>query len=739
MSRVVSRIAIVAGVLAAATWFVATRLERPGMIAHDVYGYYYPNMLYAVAQLRDGGAGLLWNPYQSCGTPFFPSSQTGLLYPANAFFLVLPPGLALRAAVWANLVLAGLFAYALGRELGAGRLAALAGALAFELGNGCIRLAAWAPMMIAPYVWLPAAMLFCERLLRAPTARRAIGLGVALAVSLLPGYPQTVFFAYQLIALRVAWELVTTRAPRPAASLVAIAAGLVLPALLAAVQLLPALEVARASVRPAALTLSEMSPTGFLDWNTFRTQVGLHNTIHSPFVVVPCVLGAAAVVAGRRRRIALFYVLAGALYLALAFGPNTPLFRLYLALPLGATFREPVRFMWLTSFSLAVVTALGVEALAGGGGGRRAARVALVVAAVGAAVGYAALGARGLFPVERATAAAVVVVAAAASVAPRLRPTVAPLALVALVVNLVAVPRAIWLRLLPDDGALYQHAPLFERLRARMTPQDRVYLIHQSPEATAFALTRKSASLFRVPSIHDFDPQPSRRYGELFVMLRLGRRMASLNDVYYMPEAAPIANHRLLDVTGVRYLVVAAAVDHVDRITPPPHLVDADDDVRVYELPAAMPRAHWVPRVDVVPDPDALLARLARPDDDLRAVALVERAPASGFAGAVADPGSASTEFVDDRPEHVALRVRAPAPGFVVLADQDLPGWRATVDGRPATILRANYAFRAVEVPAGSSLVEFRYAPATLWAGLAISGATLVAVGAVLAAARRRP
>ena len=37
------------------------------------------------------------------------------------------------------------------------------------------------------------------------------------------------------------------------------------------------------------------------------------------------------------------------------------------------------------------------------------------------------------------------------------------------------------------------------------------------------------------------------------------------------------------------------------------------------------------------------------------------------------------------------------------------PGWRASVDGREAEMYRANYAWRAVFVPAGEHVVEFNY------------------------------
>ena len=74
------------------------------------------------------------------------------------------------------------------------------------------------------------------------------------------------------------------------------------------------------------------------------------------------------------------------------------------------------------------------------------------------------------------------------------------------------------------------------------------------------------------------------------------------------------------------------------------------------------------------------------------------------------------------------------------VTDQDYPGWEATVDGIPTPILRANYAFRAVRVPAGISVVEFRYRPRSVWLGAAITLGSLAAVATYSAVAlgRRR-
>jgi uncharacterized membrane protein YfhO len=59
------------------------------------------------------------------------------------------------------------------------------------------------------------------------------------------------------------------------------------------------------------------------------------------------------------------------------------------------------------------------------------------------------------------------------------------------------------------------------------------------------------------------------------------------------------------------------------------------------------------------------------------------------------------------------------------------PGWHAKVDGVSTPISRANYAFQAVPVGAGTSEVEFSYRPASVRNGSIISVlAALAFVGA---------
>lgn len=59
----------------------------------------------------------------------------------------------------------------------------------------------------------------------------------------------------------------------------------------------------------------------------------------------------------------------------------------------------------------------------------------------------------------------------------------------------------------------------------------------------------------------------------------------------------------------------------------------------------------------------------------------------------------------------VAFKVNADRPRWLVYNDAYTSAWKATVDGQPVALTRANGAFKAVQVPAGEHMVEFSYHP----------------------------
>src|SRR6185369_12843663 len=263
-----------------------------------------------------GHGGLLWNAFQNCGQPFLGITETGLFYPANVLFLFLPPETALRGVLFVNLVVGGLGAYALAREIGVSRLAALGAALAFMLGSAGLCLTTWMPTVQAPFVWMPVAMLYCERLAKAPTLRSALLLGMALAAGLLPGHPQFVLFTCQLVALRVLWSLTDVGERRNfLRAMGGVSLAIVVMLLLTAVQYLSSLQVIGESIRSATLRPNEIEPSSET-WSGIAETIRMHQSVVG-LSVLPTFLAAAGLVGGARRRIALFYFVAGLLFLVL--------------------------------------------------------------------------------------------------------------------------------------------------------------------------------------------------------------------------------------------------------------------------------------------------------------------------------------------------------------------------------------------------------------------------------------
>jgi hypothetical protein len=725
-------------------------ITAPGLHSADLYGAHYPSVVYALQALRDGH-GLLWNRLLNCGQAFLPATLVGLLYPLNAIFLVTGVDAGFLLSAIAHLAIGGLFTYLLARELDAQPAAGACAGLAFTLGGSSLSITHWVPTNIAgPYAWMPAALFLVERLLRAPGLAAALLLGVVLTLALLPGYPQIVFFTYQLIALRVAWQLVTPPPGLRRASLAGIGLGLLVPLGLGAAYLLPAAELARLSVRSHELSLADLQPFARPTFGDFRLDGGAKVNTWLPIVTLtPTMVAAASLAAPVRWRQTAFWAAVLALYMLLALWP--PAFEVYRRLPLGSVFRDPHRFLWIVSFAMAMLVGLGADALLRSAGGRAAAGLgrpglggrllpgALLLLGMAA---YFGLSQRPLHGWEWGCLGGLALVAALCALRGpswgRAGAWLAPALLLGTVgANLLLAGSTPFSRRLADTQRLFGAADALAAARTRMTPLDRIYFFGGAD----VAFYDKAPSMMGVPAITDYEPQTQQRFADLIVWMLQGRRIERLNQ-FYLYRVNPIPEHwSPFHLLAARFLVLSeGGQDALLRQRPQLQPRFAQGGIAVLENPDALPRAFYVPRLEVEADPQRILSRLAEaPVSVLRETALVEAPPADGFLGepsATPDPG-AVVDF-SDRSEEVRVRVRAREPGFLFLADQYYPGWEATVNGVPAPLLRANYVLRAVRVPAGDSEVVFRYRPRSWAWGWRLSLVSLALVAAGLAWSRRR-
>src|SRR5262249_23664125 len=103
-----------------------------------------------------------------------------------------------------------------------------------------------------------------------------------------------------------------------------------------------------------------------------------------------------------------------------------------------------------------------------------------------------------------------------------------------------------------------------------------------------------------------------------------------------------------------------------------------------------------------------------------------------------AEATDAETTISTLEPCQVKVRAHAPGGGFLVLADVYYPGWRATIDGRPAKVYQTDYVLRGVVVPPGDHVIEFRYRPTSFYLGLSVSGLSAAGLLGLLLVRRSR-
>jgi len=75
---------------------------------------------------------------------------------------------------------------------------------------------------------------------------------------------------------------------------------------------------------------------------------------------------------------------------------------------------------------------------------------------------------------------------------------------------------------------------------------------------------------------------------------------------------------------------------------------------------------------------------------------------------------TASIELVAYEPNYLKYEVNSEKGGTVVFSEIYYPGWESTIDGEEVAHGRANYILRAMNVPAGKHVVEFRFDPKSL-------------------------
>jgi hypothetical protein len=150
------------------------------------------------------------------------------------------------------------------------------------------------------------------------------------------------------------------------------------------------------------------------------------------------------------------------------------------------------------------------------------------------------------------------------------------------------------------------------------------------------------------------------------------------------------------------------------------------EEAQLFENPAVLPRA-FVPRLLHFRSDSAEALRVMSGIRDFGLEGVVGEGP-DAAAGATADQsnGEAEVRIASYEPQRMTLDVNASGAALVATSVTRWPGWKLSIDGKGAPLVRYNHAFLAFRVPAGRHTAVLAYLPDTFVIGSVISALTMV-------------
>ncbi|HEY5992829.1 MAG TPA: hypothetical protein VIU10_09635, partial [Candidatus Udaeobacter sp.] len=218
-------------------------LGHPGS---DMFLQYFAWREFGFRELAKGNLPL-WNPHIFSGAPYFGGMQGALLYPPNWLFLVLSTPVAINWSVALHVFAFGAFMFFWMKQRGLSAVASFfGGMLVMFCGAFFPHVFAGHLPQVSAMTWTP--LIFCsiDAVFRTQRARWSLLGMFAVAMQTLAGFPQYVFYTAIVAGLYAALHLIGHWNWRVAAASLGIYPG---GALLAAVQLLPAIQTTRETTR----------------------------------------------------------------------------------------------------------------------------------------------------------------------------------------------------------------------------------------------------------------------------------------------------------------------------------------------------------------------------------------------------------------------------------------------------------------------------------------------------------
>lgn len=698
---------------------LATQTPVKNALVSDVVSVLYPFKMLGIDQLL-GGNLPFWNPSIFNGTPLLANFQSAFFYPLTLLYFVLPKVDAWSLSVVAQPFLAMVFTFLLLKALGLSKISSSLGAIVYSFaGFNIIWLGYNAHGHTAALV--PLVLLATYKFFSTQYLRWLALLSLTVGLEVFAGYPQLVIYT---LILSFAWSVFLTISKKLSVVKLAVWCFFILVGIaLASVQIFPSLELYQLSQRS-----QEGIPGGqylaFLPWQNLITLIapdffgspatgnfwgiGDYTNTVSYVGLVGLVLAIFAILHSQKNPYVRFWIAATVVILLLSL--PTPLAQGARSLPFIGGGAAATRMLALFNLSAAILAAFGMEVLIDKKLNLQQ-RLASVIYPWAAFVGF--FVSLGLSIIIVGYQDTTVITAA--------RNLILPTAIMVAITIILVSYRPKWAHLFVWLIIILAIFELF-RFGQKYTTFSQKALLYPPTPITDF-LVKNSAS-WRVYTGEVIPKNLWTPYGlaatQGYDAIYPDRNARFLGAINTKNAASPTGRYGditnvfspLFDLAGNKYLLAlkrnAQSIPDADGrvlefyLQPPFVPVFSDGRVQILENTKAAPRTFMVYDYVIKAGDEEIIDQMHK--IDLLQTAVLERDPITKY-----NPGSFETNILTKAPDDVRISVKTDQTGLLVLTDSYYPGWKVYVDGQKKELWRADFVFRAVEIPPGEHLVEFVY------------------------------
>lgn len=704
----------------------------------DVVTEIYPWKHFTIEEMKKGSIPW-WNPYSFSGSPHIADIQTAVFSPFNILFFILPFIDAWSLLILLQPLLAGLFMLLFLRDQKISNEGSLIGSITFMF---CGFLVAWMPYgtLSMAIAFLPLALYAINKCFEKTKVFALSLLSISIAVSFLSGHIQTSIYFFLYTIIYAFFKFFVTKNKK---SFLAVLTFIILGLLISSIQLIPAIELYMQSVRsglfsnegaiPLTYLITVIAPDFFGNPVTRNDWVGHYAEWASYIGIIPFLLSCISLYYTKERKIILFFFITGLSALILAV--DTPLQSLLtiLKIPIFSS-SIPSRIIVLFSFSFAVLASYGLDYVKNTSDKKNVKNIIIICSVLIAFLLVIWLDILLLKPIPKGS----LMVAVRNFIIPTfslvlisglifldyyrniqlhsnqkhskvygfikinfIKITIFSLILLTLI-NSVSFAKK-WVPFDPR-GIVFPDLPVIKAMKENIGP------------GRLFGKLGSYVNVYyRLPSIEGYDPLYIGRYGEFIASANTGRFTEAVKSTAVIDNNAKYTD-RVLDLLGVT--MIFHVIGDTNKAWAYPvwdkkyyskySIVYHDDIFQLYKNKTALPRASLFFDFEEIHDNKEIIKRFYNDKFDYRKILILEQNP--GITP-VRSGAKGEAKIITYSPDKVIIRTSTDKPALLFLSDNYYPKWRVKINGIEGKILRADYTFRAVVVPAGKTDVEFYFDP----------------------------